>query len=261
MSRLFHFLQGGSTICTSTWGSSGIHESAHKIYVPQSGRGFYDVGLGETELRAGRLYLIPGGRRHRYRCPHNFHVRWLHLHAVDHALDQLLAGIPAIRSWPIAHWHHAQSAWTALDDFFPHREPAADLRLQALLAEITAEIIGDVPPPPPEASIMRARLAPAAAWLDAHACANPQLARAAREAGLSPIHFHRLATRCWGETPHARVQRVRLEKSAAMLRNDRDTTVAVIAQHCGFTNPFYFTRAFTRRFGVAPTLYRRRAAP
>ena len=261
MSRLFHFTRGGKTICTPDWASSGVHESDHKLYIPISGLGFYDVGGGEQELRPGKLYLIPGGRRHRYRCPERFTVRWIHLHAIDHELNLRVSQLGDLTSWPTTRWRHARSAWEGLDDFFTVRDPALDLRLQALVAEVVAEVLPKVTHTTDDDRAVRERLAPAASWLDDNACRNPGLAVAAKKVDLSSVHFHRLATRAWGETPHARVQRVRLEHARTLLRDDRDLSVAVVAQRCGFGNPFYLTRAFAQRFGMPPTVYRRRITP
>lgn len=261
MSRLFHFTHGGTTACTPEWRSSGVHEPDHKVYIPISGAGFYDAGAGERELRPGRLYFIPGGRRHRYRCPQRFSVRWVHLHALDHELNVRLSEFSDLTSWPIARWRHARSAWEGLGGFFVDRDPKLDLRLQALVAEVAAEILPNVTHITDDDRALCERLAPAASWLDDNACRNPGLATAAKKVALSPVHFHRLATRAWGETPHARVQRVRLERARTLLRDHRDWSVAVIAQHCGFGNPFYLTRAFTQRFGMPPTAYRRRIRP
>lgn len=261
MSRLFHFTRGGKNTCTPDWHCNGAHEPDHKVYIPISGSGFYDSGAGERELRPGTLYFIPGGRRHRYRCPEHFTVRWIHLHAVDHELNQRLSQLSDLSSWPTARWRHARSAWEGLDSFFASRDPALDLRLQALAAEIFSALMPTVSHVTDDEHLLRERLAPAATWLDENASRNPGLAVAAKKVNLSPVHFHRLATRAWGETPHARVQRVRLEYARALLRDHRDLSVAVIAQHCGFGNPFYLTRAFTQRFGMPPTVYRRRIMP
>jgi len=261
MSRLFHFRHGGKTACTTTWRSSGVHEPDHKLYIPLTGYGFYDAGMGERELRPDHLYFIPGGRRHRYHCPQQLTLYWVHLHALDHDLDQRLNRLNDIHAWPCARWHHAQTAWAGLEQFFNFRDPAIDLRLQALIAELIATLLVHVPTPTDHDQELLLRLAPAAAWLDEHACSNPGLMAAAKRVDLSPVHFHRLATRCWGETPHARVQRVRLEHARALLRDDHDLSVAAIAERCGFGNPFYLTRAFTQRFGMPPTAYRRRVTP
>ena len=55
--------------------------------------------------------------------------------------------------------------------------------------------------------------------------------------------------------PTLRFLPFRLEKAATLLRGSR-YTVLEIAARCGFSNASYFTRAFTRQYGVSPTAYR-----
>jgi AraC-like DNA-binding protein len=73
----------------------------------------------------------------------------------------------------------------------------------------------------------------------------------AREACLSPFHFHRLFTAFTGETPHRYLRRLRLERARAMLRGGRRSVVEV-AQSCGFESPTSFSAAFARHFGAPP---------
>ncbi len=83
------------------------------------------------------------------------------------------------------------------------------------------------------------------------------VAEAAREACLSPFHFHRLFTSFHDVTPHRYVTRLRLERAKALLRaTDRD--VAEVALACGFESVGSFTTLFTRTVGVPPARFRRR---
>ena len=74
-------------------------------------------------------------------------------------------------------------------------------------------------------------------------------------AGLSASRFHRVFIAETGESPHAYVARLRLERAAFYLVTQEgtvlDTAVAV-----GYDNADTFTRAFTRRFSTAPSRYR-----
>ena len=83
------------------------------------------------------------------------------------------------------------------------------------------------------------------------------LAQVAREACLSPFHFHRSFRTCFGETPHQFVIRLRLDRAAARLRRT-DSPVTDIALAVGFESPAHFSRAFKTRFGSSPQAYRRR---
>jgi AraC family transcriptional regulator len=86
--------------------------------------------------------------------------------------------------------------------------------------------------------------------------ADLSLAALSRLAGWSPAHLQRTFRAAIGESPKEYVARLRLERAAFRLLV-YDDTVIEIALDCGYDNHETFTRAFRRRFGVAPSEYRR----
>lgn len=101
------------------------------------------------------------------------------------------------------------------------------------------------------------RFLPLFAYIQSNLDGDLGLPALAHRAGLSPAHFHRAFTTAVGETPRALVERLRLERAAFRLLLHDDTVLA-IALDCGYTNHETFTRAFRRRFGVPPEVYRHR---
>jgi transcriptional regulator GlxA family with amidase domain len=85
----------------------------------------------------------------------------------------------------------------------------------------------------------------------------PALARVALR---SPAHFSRRFRNAFGETPHRYLQRRRIERACAMLR-DSGTTVTEIALAVGFDSPGTFSRTFNAIIGRSPTQYRATAVP
>ena len=82
------------------------------------------------------------------------------------------------------------------------------------------------------------------------------LAEIAREACLSPWHFHRVFTGTVGETPITYVRKRRLSEGAKKLKRET-STVLDIALACGFDSQAAFTRAFRAHYGVPPVTFRR----
>jgi AraC family transcriptional regulator len=78
----------------------------------------------------------------------------------------------------------------------------------------------------------------------------------AHVAAFSPFHFHRVFKALTGETLHGFVQRVRLAKAAAALRDHRDASVLAIALDHGFASAATFARAFRARFAMSATAWR-----
>ncbi len=89
--------------------------------------------------------------------------------------------------------------------------------------------------------------------------ARVRLNDAAREACLSPYHFHRTFRRVFGETPHSFLLRQRLARAASMLGR-KDLSVTEVCLETGFESLPSFSNLFRRRFGVAPREFRRSGA-
>lgn len=82
----------------------------------------------------------------------------------------------------------------------------------------------------------------------------------ARIALMSPAHFSRRFRAAFGETPHRYLQRRRIERACAKLR-DTDASVTAIALEVGFDSLGTFSRTFTALIGRSPTRYRADATP
>lgn len=85
---------------------------------------------------------------------------------------------------------------------------------------------------------------------------NLNLAALAAESGYSRAHFLRMFRTATGQTPHRYLLDLRLEHARGLMRK-RSSRLIEIAADCGFSSHTYFTKAFRRRFGVTPSMYRR----
>ena len=81
------------------------------------------------------------------------------------------------------------------------------------------------------------------------------LEQAAREAGMSPFHFLRSFSRAFGETPHAFVQRLRLERAKDRLA--RGASVTEVCFDVGYASLGSFSTLFARRVGLPPSEWQR----
>ena len=79
---------------------------------------------------------------------------------------------------------------------------------------------------------------------------------AAREAGMSPFHFLRSFSRAFDETPHAYVQRLRLEHAKERLA--RGASVTDVCFGVGYASLGSFSSLFARRVGLPPSEWQRK---
>jgi AraC-like DNA-binding protein len=82
----------------------------------------------------------------------------------------------------------------------------------------------------------------------------------AASAEMSYSHFRRLFKRVSGESPAAFRNRHRMEQARLILEHSR-VRMSEVARRLGFADQFVFSRAFKKRFGMAPKRYNDRHAP
>jgi AraC family transcriptional regulator len=83
-----------------------------------------------------------------------------------------------------------------------------------------------------------------------------KLKTVAREAALSPYHFHRSFLRAFGETPHRYLVRHRLLRAKGLLL-EHDRSVTEVCVECGFESLPSFSRLFRAQFGTPPSQIRK----
>ena len=83
----------------------------------------------------------------------------------------------------------------------------------------------------------------------------------ARDACLSPFHFHRIFRGMVGETPMELIRRLRLERAAFRLADRNHALVTEIALDAGYETHEAFTRAFRASYSTSPSAFLERQHP
>jgi AraC-like DNA-binding protein len=99
-----------------------------------------------------------------------------------------------------------------------------------------------------------ATFARAKALIDRDPLGSPEVAELARRVDIDRAHLARLFMRFAGVGPAEYAARLRLAHAAEMLANGG--AVGAVAERCGYADAFSFSKAFSRRYGVAPSRWR-----
>lgn len=91
-------------------------------------------------------------------------------------------------------------------------------------------------------------------WIRAHLAEPLDVARLAERAGMSPRNFHRRFTEALGETPARFIETLRLDHARQLLA--AKMPLKTIADQAGYANQGQLSKAFVRRFGMSPALFR-----
>jgi AraC family transcriptional regulator len=94
------------------------------------------------------------------------------------------------------------------------------------------------------------------AFIEAHLAGDIRIADLAREARLSPGHFHRAWRATTGQSPLAAIHATRVRRALTLLLVE-NCTVAEVALQVGFLSPGHFARVFRSVTGRSPSEIRR----
>ena len=83
-----------------------------------------------------------------------------------------------------------------------------------------------------------------------------KLEEAARQACLSPFHFHRLFASTFGETPHDFLTRLRIDRARRLLVS-ADMSVTDVCMEVGYSSLGSFSLKFRSVVGRPPSEYQR----
>lgn len=113
-------------------------------------------------------------------------------------------------------------------------------------AQVSAVIAAHEKPDPDFSALL--------AWLQARLSDQVDVAAMAAQVAMSPRTFHHKFTARFGQTPARFVETLRLEHAQSLLRSG--LSMKFIARQCGYNDFSQFAKAYQRRFGVSPAMFR-----
>lgn len=241
----------GFSACTKAWTTR--HEMTvpfFRVYYVESGSASVRIKSVCYKLLPGNIYFIPGVYPFLNECKREMKVYWLHALPLDPRLESIINEIREVRHWPfdVFDFHKEIILSLGTSDF--DKSYTKYLELQAFLSCVTAKIaslnVGQCGFPQFPSSIRKAT-----GYMNSHYRENPPLSKIAAAACLAPVYFHRLFRKHYGTTPHAYMEKKRMQ-SAQLLLALTNKTIEEIAEASGYENAFYFSKVFKKHFKTSP---------
>jgi AraC-type DNA-binding domain-containing proteins len=222
----------------------------HVLIVALKGEGTVCADDHETPLGPGTgLVVLPYQHHHYTRADRRLH--WLFVtfeYAQGVALEPLRH-----RSFRLTP-DRAEQLTELVRDWRTRPESGLpELRLALLLADLT-------PPPEPVAAGAASSLKPRVNLaIQRRRPVMPTIRELAADLGMSPSHLRSRFRASCGVSLGRHMRELRLERARGLLRMS-PARVSEIAEQCGFSSLFTFSRAFKARYGESPLACRRAAA-
>ena len=129
-----------------------------------------------------------------------------------------------------------------------------ELHFEALVIELLLELVAIRTSRSYVSPAQRSAVAAAREYLEGSLDRRVTLLELAAQVHLSPFHLHRLFRSVVGVPPHEYLTRARIRRALVLLADG--VSVTEVATATGYSTPSSFSSAFSRRVGVAPSLYR-----
>jgi AraC-like DNA-binding protein len=281
---------------SAPWGFAVLGRDFATFHVALKGGGFVDVdGIeGRIRLAEGDLVILPQGDAHVVRDSPSTPATRLEELIADGSMDvrgtlqsggggapsvlvcggfyfeeratnPLLASLPRVihlrgRSRGVASW--VRMTMSFLRREADRRHPGADAVITRLADILFIEALRayasstDAKASGFAVALRDPRIGRSLALLHRRPHAGWDLARLAKEAGMSrtafAVRFHELV----GEPPLKYATRCRMDRAAGLLRTS-EAPIAQVAERVGYDSEVGFGRAFKRHTGLSPAAYRR----
>lgn len=236
------------------------HTRLHQLLLIESGGGVAHLDGEKHTLWPGALINVPPGHVHTFRFTRDTQG-WVTTLA-DELLDEICVRVGDVRrdlARPTVTQTHPQISQTMHQIWqeFCGRSKARALVLRGLSATLlgwVARAIEEQQPsetPMPESDLVQ-RLQN---LIETHFLEHWQVADYARALSVSPTHLSRVARASTGVSA-LRLIEARLMREARRNLAYTHLGIATIAYTLGYTDPAYFSRAFTRDAGLSPRSFR-----
>ncbi len=227
----------------------------HLLLYTRGGTGLLTSPEHSQTLEPGSLLIAPMGSSYSYSCDGlSWDIIWFHLADDPRWVNLRLSGmhiraaLDVHKAIPMMESLVEESLGKGLESI-----RLADLLSDIILLHIERELDLDRST---YLRMMRQRLSDLWAKVNADLQHQWSIRELSSAAGMSPVHLNRMCRELNRTSTMRMVSFLRLDRARELLMN-ADYPVGLIADMVGYRDPFAFSTAFRKRFGTAPSVYRR----
>ncbi|WP_255415704.1 helix-turn-helix domain-containing protein [Promicromonospora sp. AC04] len=231
--------------------------SQHILMVCTSGTGWCRTPDGRFAVQRGDAVLLPANVAHEYAASDDdpWTLWWLHFVGLDSA--ELVRSAHHAAGGPLSHLRDpapVASLVSQVIDALDSGTAGGLVRASGAAWNALAQLIATGRRTPGPA------LSPVEQAVEHLRATTPQRTSVdalAAMVGLSPSQLNTVFRQQVGVPPLRYQSDLRMARARELL-DSTELAVAAIAHSCGYDDPLYFSRQFTRTHGLAPTAYRAR---
>ena len=233
-------------------GYSDLKPLFTRVYCIKKGEGVITYRGGEIPMTEGNIYILPTGIRMKYKCTSPLEKLYFHVNLLQSNNSDMFTSMKAPVCIPNRHEDIEQALY-----LFNNDDMYAVMRLKAWLWDIISigmEIGGTEFASVPRYSPL---VEQTIAYIDRNLQSALTVSKIAADLYTSEGRLQK-AFRDEMKQPLGKYISDRLYFTAEQKLRTTDRSVKDISTELGYCDPFYFTRCFTKRYGMSPSEYRKR---
>ena len=215
-------------------------------------KGECDVWWGDEYVlvKGGDMVLFRPGELHRLSVTREpcIDIYCVHFH-IPEGMD-----LPLPRVAQISHGHRIESVFKEMLDVYQGRDALYQWRQNMLTEQLIWEVCMEVYQK--NAPMEERRVRKVLDYIHKDPYGHYTLDELAEKSGVKKTAFLQAFRSMTGTTPKQYIIDLRLENARELLLTT-SMPISEIAEHCGFTDAFYFSRCFRNRFSKGPREYRK----
>lgn len=224
-----------------------------------SGRGWLEIGGREWTINPRDAFFIPAHLPHKYGADPDdpWANYWVHLQGRQTAAyaDLITSG----KKEPVIHLHRHEEMIACIEQLFQymsnvHTTPAL-IAASGALSQLLSLIQLRMNTAEPKSRTSEENLERTIDFMHKNLGKRLTLAQLAKIASISPNHYGALFSKRYNHAPMEYFQRLKIQKACELL-STTNRQISEIGETLGFSDPYYFSRAFKKVMGIPPRDYR-----
>jgi AraC-like DNA-binding protein len=251
-----HLTCGAKSSFNEQWASKSKLQidEYNRLYCVLEGDAFIQGSRGRVDLVPGYIYLIPSQYKFHYNCPESILLLWVHFQL------EFLPGLDVFQRYePKVLYAASEFDIESFKQLVAHLEapsPEVFLELRVLLLRLIKPFMPrdwkTIQPNPENEE----RLKPALELLNKYYNRPFNLSSTAKSVNMSPASMSDLFRRTFGIAPSRYLMNLRIRRAQNLLLTT-DRRISDIGAECGFEDPLYFSRIFSKRCCSSPREFRK----
>ncbi len=222
---------------------------AHGFIFRLKGSAEYFFEGKRVELKSGEFIFLPKGESYEYTVEDNENSLYTSINFQATLTD------PSVRVYSFDSFHNAAHIAQTFSEIWNFGSESDKYKCLSLLYDLLSHMVA-LENLDSDDKRKHRLIEPAVAYLKRHAYdSDLKIEKLHSLCGISDTYFRRIFTSKFGMSPRAYLQNERVSYAKSLIESGDYETVAEVSEAVGYNDPLYFSKAFKKFYGIAPTAY------